>query len=229
MLHFEMRMPDGVTDGAPVLVLLHGRGADERDLLDLGEALAPDAMVISPRAPFPGAPWGYGPGWAWYRYLGGNTPDPESFARSQTALEELLEGLADRLPVRPGPILLGGFSQGGTMSVAYALRRPGSVAGVLNFSGFLADHPEVETGLGDARGVRAFWGHGTGDPNIPFAMGVEGRGRLREAGVDLEERDYQIGHWIAPEEVSDAAVWIRGVLAAEHEGARGDGNTKRVV
>jgi phospholipase/carboxylesterase len=222
MLHFEMRLPQGVTDGAPVLVLLHGRGADENDLLDLGAALLPDAVVVSPRAPFPGAPWGYGPGWAWYRYLGRNRPEPESFAHSLESLDELIGALSTLLPVRPGAVLLGGFSQGGTVSVAYALQRSERVAGALNLSGFLADHPTVEQALSAGAAMRVFWGHGTGDPSIPFALAVEGRDRLARAGAMVEARDYGIGHWIAPEEVTHAGRWAEQVLSAWHEGAGGD-------
>ncbi|NIQ58758.1 MAG: hypothetical protein GWN71_36930, partial [Gammaproteobacteria bacterium] len=52
-----------------MLVLLHGRGADERDLSGLRAHLPPGLGLVLPRAPFPGAPWGYGPGWACYRFL----------------------------------------------------------------------------------------------------------------------------------------------------------------
>jgi phospholipase/carboxylesterase len=198
-------------DGAPVLVLLHGRGSDEQDLLGLRPHLPPEWVLVAPRAPFAGAPWGYGPGWAWYRYLDRDRPEPESFRASQAELEILLTELPDALPVRPGPVVLGGFSQGGTMSLAYALRTPTSAPPVLNLSGFLADHPEVRVGEG-ARGLRVFWGHGTQDPNIPFALAVEGRARLEAAGVALEARDYPIGHSIAPEELRAVVAWIRRQL-----------------
>ena len=221
MMHFERVVPDEVEDGAPVLVLLHGRGSDERDLMELGSMLAPNAIVVTPRAPFPGAPWGYGPGWAWYRFLGGNRPEPESFGASLAALDELIDALPAELPVRPGSILVGGFSQGGTLGMAYLLTHPGRVAGALNFSGFLADHPMVEESLGADPSGRIFWAHGTGDPNIPFSLAISGRSRLAEAGIAVEARDYEIGHWIAPDEVRNAAEWVGGVVDAGHEGARG--------
>ena len=69
--------------GGPLVVLLHGRGSHEGDLFPLGRMLHPDATVVAPRAPFAGAPWGYGPGWAWYRFIGGTTPEPESFVAGQ--------------------------------------------------------------------------------------------------------------------------------------------------
>jgi phospholipase/carboxylesterase len=222
MLHFESVIPNGAADGVPVIVLLHGRGSDERDLMDLGGKLLPGAVVVTPRAPHAGAAWGYGPGWAWYRYMGRNRPEPESFDSSLAALHELLGNLPKMLPVKPGPVVLGGFSQGGTLSVAYALQHPGQVAVTLNLSGFLADHPSVDEALSRGPTEKVFWGHGTGDPNIPFALAVEGRRRLVESGVRVEARDYPIGHWIAPEELEDAGGWIRRELGASHDGGRAE-------
>jgi phospholipase/carboxylesterase len=214
MLRYEQGVPDGVKEGAPLVVLLHGRGSDRFDLLGMAPHLAPDAVVVTPEAPHSGLPWGYGPGWAWYRYLGGNRPEPESFEASQQALAEFLAQLPDRLPVRTGPLVLGGFSQGGTMSVAYALRNPGTAAAVLCFSGFLADHPSVRATPQAVAGTRFFWGHGTQDASIPFALGQEGRAALRAAGASLEARDYPIGHAISPDEAREAREWVDRVLAA---------------
>jgi phospholipase/carboxylesterase len=108
------------------------------------------------------------------------------------------------------------------MSVSYALQHPEQIALTLNLSGFLADHPSVEAGLSKRPAEKVFWGHGTGDPNIPFALAVEGRAKLAAAGVQLEARDYPIGHWIAPEELDDASGWVRRGLGASHDGGRAD-------
>jgi phospholipase/carboxylesterase len=115
--------------------------------------------------------------------------------------------------VRTGPLVLGGFSQGGTMSLAYALRNPGAVPMVLNLSGFLAQHPTVAATPDTVRGTRFFWGHGTMDPAIPFAMAIQGRAALRAAEADLEARDYEMGHGISPDEAGDVAGWIQRGLA----------------
>lgn len=207
MLHYESHVPADARDGAPLLVLLHGRGSDETDLMGLVPHLPAGLVVVSPRAPFPGVPWGYGPGWAWYRFLGRNRPEPASFEESQRALGDFLRELPGRLPVRPGALTLGGFSQGGTMSLAYALRNPGAVPAVLNLSGFLADHPSVAATPETVRGTRVFWGHGTEDPSIPWVLGQEGRAVLTAAGAELEARDYPIGHTISLEELRDVAAW----------------------
>lgn len=214
MLKHELGIPDGIKDGAPLVVLLHGRGSDRHDLLGLAPHIAPGAVVVTPEAPHPGAPWGYGPGWAWYRFVGRNVPEPRSFDQAQEALGDFLGEIRERLPVRTGPLILGGFSQGGTMSLAYALRNPGAVPLVMNFSGFLADHPTVRATAETVRGTRFFWGHGTMDPSIPFALAVEGRKILGEAGADLSAFDYEIGHGISPEEATDARTWLESGIEA---------------
>jgi phospholipase/carboxylesterase len=217
-MDFERVIPEGAREGAPLVVLLHGRGADRFDLLGLAPHLAPDAVMVTPQAPFPGAPWGYGPGWAWYRYVAEDRVDEASFSRGQEALEGFLEMLPNALPLRTGPLVLGGFSQGGTMSVACALRNPGRHPRVMCFSGFLARHPEVRAAPETVAGTRFFWGHGTEDPAIPFSLAVRGRAALLEAGAALDAYDYPIGHGISPDEVRDARAWLEASLAEEEAG-----------
>ena len=197
-----------------MIVLFHGRGSHKGDLMGLRPGLPPEAIVVTPQAPFPGAPWGYGGGWAWYRFLGGTTPEAESFETGQAAIDQFLREFPERLPVRPGPIVLGGFSQGSSSGLAYALRHPGDIDGVMVFSGLLVSHPSVAVTPETVAGTRFFWAHGTEDPVIPFAVGQSGRAALREAGADLETRDYPIGHWIEPSELRDAADWLQRLFAA---------------
>jgi phospholipase/carboxylesterase len=212
MLEHELYVPSGALDGVPVVILLHGRGADRTDLFGLRRALPSDWAVVAPDAPFPGAPWGYGPGRAWYQYLGRNRPEPESFLRSLAALDELIAGLPQILGRAPGALALGGFSQGGTVSLGYALTRPGAVGHIINFSGFLADHPDVHATPETVAGTRFFWGHGTGDPAIPFPLAIEGRELLRAAGADLTAHDYAIGHWIDQDELTTMVSWLTAGL-----------------
>ena len=210
MLHHRILTPERRIPGAPRLVLLHGRGSDEMDLQPLGQLLAPDATLILPRGPYDGAELGYGGGWAWYRFLGGATPDPGHFEASQTALGQFLDTLP-RLGA-DGPVILGGFSQGGTMSLGHALRRPGAVAGVLNLSGFVPEHPTVRTDA--AGGLRVFWGHGREDTSVPFAMATAGRAALETGGARVTAVDHGGGHQITQDEVAEARAWIERVAAA---------------
>ena len=194
-------------------MLLHGRGSDERDLFPLGRLLHPDATTVSVRAPFDAAPWGYGPGFAWYRFLGGTVPEPASFETGQLALAAFMTALPATLGRTNPVIILGGFSQGGTSSLAYMMRNPGHVRGVLVFSGFLADHPSVAVTAERVGKTPIFWGHGTSDPAIPFLAAESGWQQLRAAGAALQSHTYRgMSHTISEEELRDAATWLDGVL-----------------
>lgn len=191
-----------------IAVLLHGRGSDKHDLLGLRSLLPADWSLVTPRAPFAGAPWGYGPGYAWYRYVEEDRVVTDTLAESLGLLDEFISGLSKAVGFEPGRIVIGGFSQGGTMSLAYAITRPGSVAAALNFSGFLAASVDLdETGAAPPI-TPLFWGHGTGDPAIPISLAERGRSRLRRAGARMVARDYRIGHWIAEEEVAEAVAMV---------------------
>src|SRR5680860_1800452 len=78
MLEYRKFIPENPEDGDPVLILLHGRGSHMDDLLGLSGVLSERASLITPQAPFPGDSWGYGPGWAWYRYMGEGQADRAS-------------------------------------------------------------------------------------------------------------------------------------------------------
>lgn len=208
MLEYRIAQEDDAAE--TVVVLLHGRGADADDMLGLQRGLPSSWAVVAPRAPFPAAAWGYGPGRAWYRYLGEDRPEPEGFATSLAQLDEFLTQLPGALGYSPSRLVIGGFSQGGTVSLGYALSRAGAPP-VLNFSGFLADHPEVDASRAREQGTRVFWGHGTQDGNIPFAMAVAGRHALLEGGATLQASDYAIGHWIDAAELRDAVAWVESL------------------
>lgn len=209
MLRYESFIPADVQEGAPVWVLLHGRGSNKEDLQGLAPYLPAGSIVLTPEAPFTGLQWGYGPGWAWYQFQGRNRPEPDSFEQSQQALGEFLAAVPSLLPVQPGRIILGGFSQGGVMSMAYALRHPGTIGHVVNFSGFLPDHPSVQVTPETVKGTRLFWGHGTADQMITHALASEGRGLLAAAGADLTAKDYRMGHQISGEEIGDLLAWLQ--------------------
>lgn len=215
MLDFLRSVPRDLEDGTPVVVLLHGRGSHMGDLQGLRWALPSGLPVLTPQAPHPGLQWGYGPGWAWYQYLGDDRAESKSLTQSLDSLEEFLSHLPDHLGVRPGPLILGGFSQGGTTSLAYAMTRPGSAAGVINLSGFLLAEGVLEVGPAALEGLPIFWGHGTQDPAVPHALAVSGRRRLRETDAAVLAHDYPMGHWVSPEELEDLTGWMRGVLPSQ--------------
>jgi predicted esterase len=128
---------------------------------------------------------------------------------------EALDGFLARLPAlvgfTPRRTILGGFSQGGTTGMAYALTRPGRVTAALNFSGFLVASPIVPVSALSHSATPVFWGHGVRDPNIPHPLALKGRATLDAAGAPVTGRDYDIGHWIDPAEVADAVAFVEGL------------------
>ena len=192
-------------------VLLHGRGSHRGDLQALRPLIPPEWGLVTPQAPHAGHPWGYGPGWAWYKYVEEDRLVEETLAHSMSALEAFLDQLPVLLDFEPGRIVLGGFSQGGTTSMAFAISRPSTVAAVINFSGFLAESVEVPFSALSPGAPPIFWGHGLRDPNIPHELAVKGRLRLDAAGMQVTPHDYDIGHWIAPEEVGNAVAFVESL------------------
>jgi phospholipase/carboxylesterase len=207
-LDYLLHRSDAATDGSPVVVLLHGRGSDKGDLQALQPMLPSSWTLVTPEAPFPGAPWGYGAGSAWYRYVEDDHVVIDTLEQSLGKLDHFLADLPRVIGFQPGRLVLGGFSQGGTTSLAYALSRPGSVAAALVFSGFLVAEARLGQSGDAPPSTPIFWGHGVADPAIPFSLAEMGRARLRNAGATLVARDYRIGHWIVAEEVEDAVAAV---------------------
>jgi len=195
--------------GEPVLLLLHGVGSDEADLQPLGRELLERGTVISLRAPFPGAPWGYGSGHAWYQFQGDMRPVAATFAAGAAALDAFVDELPARLGTRPGPLILGGFSQGGAMALDYGLRHRTAVRGVAIWSGYLVDDTVLFTGATPAAGLPVFWGHGSADPIVPFAWAARGWAALESANVALDAHRYDgMPHTIWPAEIEDSQRWL---------------------
>ena len=207
-LGYERSGPAKPPAESTVAVLLHGRGSDMHDLQGLRPHLPADWVLITPQAPFPAEAWGYGSGGAWYRYREEDRLYVETLEESLARLDAFFAELSGLVGFEPGRLVLGGFSQGGTVSLAYALSRPGTVAAALNFSGFLAASVALDETGSTPPPTPLFWGHGVGDPAIPIALAEKGRGRLHRAGAKLLTRDYRIGHWIAEEEVRDAVDMV---------------------
>jgi phospholipase/carboxylesterase len=197
------------TEAEGLLVLHHGRGTDERDLLGLADLLDPDRRlrVVTPRAPLalPGAP-----GYHWYVVPQVGYPDPETFHVARAALAELHDGLWEETGVGPDRTVLGGFSMGAVMSYAMALGadRP-AVAGILAFSGFVPGVEAWEPSLSDRAATRAFVSHGRHDPVIDIEFAHRARDLLEAAGIEVEYRESELGHQIDPAHLANAAAWLR--------------------
>ncbi len=194
----------------PALILLHGRGADEADLLPLTDELDPRLFVVSVRAPLP-----LPPGYAWYHLLDLGNPEPSSFARSLDLLALFLEEFLLVYPIDATRIFTLGFSQGAMMAGSLLLTHPAVAAGTIMLSGYLPLGIGLTFDPTKLAGRAVFVAHGTADPVIPVAMGRQARDVLRQVGADLTYREYPIAHYLDPSELQDVATWLEDRLTGQ--------------
>jgi phospholipase/carboxylesterase len=211
-LVFMERPASAAAEG--LLVLHHGRGADERDLLSLGDALDPERRlhIATPRAPLTLPRW---TGHHWYVVPRVGYPDPVTFADSYRALGEFHDELWASTQIAPERTVLGGFSMGTVMSYALGLGpdRP-AVAGILAFSGFIPIVEGWQPTFQDRRGLRTFIAHGRHDPVIPVDFGRHARDRIEAEGLNVEYHESDAAHHIEPAQLPLATGWLGGTLPA---------------
>ena len=161
------------------LVLFHGRGADERDLYPLLDALDPSGGCSGSRR---AARWRCRPA------ARTGTGRGHPYSRPGHVLPELRGdgALLDGLPVPIERVVIGGFSQGAVMSWALGLGagRPRPAA-IIALSGFMPEVEGFELDLSDLNGYPVAVAHGSLDPVIPVEFGRAAAERVRAAGADL--------------------------------------------
>jgi phospholipase/carboxylesterase len=198
--------PDGL------LVLHHGRGTDENDLLGLADALDPERRlrVVSARGPLQVPGW---PGYHWYLVPKVGYPDRASFDSTREALAGLHDRLWEESGIGPERTVLGGFSMGAVMShtMGWSAERP-AVAGVLAFSGFVPTVAGWRPSFEGREGTRAFVAHGTEDPVIEIGFGRAARDQLVAGGIDVTYRETDVVHTIDPANVPVAAAWLAATV-----------------
>ena len=208
-LDHRIRPAAGDPDGA--LVLLHGRGADEHDLVPLLDALDPDRRLIGVT---PGAPLRLPPGGRhWYRLHQIGAPDPATFAAALRLVGPWLDGLPETLGVPWERVVLGGFSQGAVMTYALGLGRGRPrPAGLVALSGFIPSAEGFELDLEALDGYPVAIGHGTHDGVIGVEWGRLAQMRLRTAGAAVRYHETEMAHSIDPAFVRDLRVWLGHVV-----------------
>jgi phospholipase/carboxylesterase len=189
------------------LVLLHGFGADEHDLLPIGHELDARLHVVSLRAP---VELDFG-GRAWFNLQ--QTPDGFAFdpAEVDEAVRLAREAIEDVARKSPRP-LIGGFSQGAGMALSVAVERPDLASGVIALSS-VPPRSRKPAMPGALRGLPVFVAHGLHDPLIAVEVGRATRDLLQQLGANVTYREYPMGHMVVPPELADARAWLSGVLS----------------
>ncbi len=183
------------------LLLLHGTGGDEDDLLALGRALDPEAALLSPRGPVleNGMP-------RFFRRLAEGVFDLEDLARRTDELGHFVEEAGTLYGFDVAQLCAVGFSNGANIAASLLLRRPGLVRRAVLFRAMVPFEPATPPGL---HGARVFMSSGRADPVAPPALAERLAAVLRAAGADVTLRWDEDGHSLPRDAVEAARDWLR--------------------
>jgi predicted esterase/catechol 2,3-dioxygenase-like lactoylglutathione lyase family enzyme len=197
---------EGELAGGTTLLLLHGTGGDEEDLLPLGRALLPGAGMLSPRGKVleRGAP-------RFFRRLAEGVFDQEDLALRTEELGDFIEAAVKTYELEPDGVVAAGFSNGANIAASLLLRRPGLLRGAVLLSPMV---PFEVDELPDLKGTSVFIGAGRSDTIVPAAQAERLAEMLRQAGADVALHWEPGGHAITQREVDAARQWIEQCLAA---------------
>jgi thioredoxin 1 len=199
-----------------LLLLVHGYGADERDLGGLLPYLDPEGRfaVVLPRGPEAAAGT---PGFAWYSWSPQGEFDPAAFTTSLDALDDLLDEACEEQGFDRSQALVAGFSQGAGMMLALALRRsdrPRPI-GVLAMSPALPGLDVFDADWEAAKAIPVLVEHGDQDPLVPVDRARQLARVLQANGVPVVYAEYPMGHQVALESIERARSWIDLAVAGE--------------
>jgi phospholipase/carboxylesterase len=198
-LSFIHRFEPGRQPDAPPLLLLHGTGGDEADLLPLGRAVAPDSALLSPRGKVleGGMP-------RFFRRLREGVFDEEDVrARAHELADFVAEARAAHGLAAP---LALGFSNGANIAAAMLLLRPEALAGAVLLRGMV---PLGSPPAADLRGKPVLLLSGRMDPIVPADNAARLAGILQAAGADVRHQILPSGHGLSQTDVATAGAWIR--------------------
>jgi phospholipase/carboxylesterase len=201
-------------DPAGLLVLHHGRGANEHDLLGLADTLDPQRRlhVVTPRAPLL-----IGGGHHWYVVPRVGYPDPDTFHAAYGKLAAFHDELWQRTGIAPGNTVFGGFSMGSVMSYSLGLSADRPVpAGILAFSGFIPTVEGWQPDLASRPELPVFITHGRRDPIMDVAFARQAHALLDASGLPVEYHESDAGHHIDPAHLPAAVRWLAAATAEEH-------------
>jgi predicted esterase len=199
-LGFIHRYAPPRAEGQPVLLMLHGTGGDELDLLPLGAALAPEAGLLSPRGKVleNGMP-------RFFRRLAEGVFDVEDLRHRTHELADFIEAATRAYGFDGKRIVAVGYSNGANIAASLLLLRPSTLAGAVLLHPMVPLVPET---MPDLSGVSALATAGRNDPLIPPEETERLIALLREAGADVAEYWQNDGHALIPDEVTAAREWL---------------------
>ena len=210
-LSFRVRLPMPLKPTGSV-ILLHGVGGNETNLLDLATDIDPETLVVFPRGPLQlGAQQ-----FAWFRVAftaAGPSIVAAEAEQSRQTLIHFLQQVQARHGLSAQNTVIAGFSQGGILSASVALSSPECVTGFGILSGRML--PELAPHIADEvrlENLSAFVGHGEFDSKLPVTWAQRSDQWLSELNVAHETHIYPIDHGISPAMQTDFMEWLGGRL-----------------
>ena len=203
-LDFVHRFLPGEDESGPTLLLLHGTGGNEEDLIPLGQDLAPGAAILSPRGKVSefGAP-------RFFRRLAEGVFDHEDLLFRTHELAEFVEAAAKEYGFEGSRIVAVGYSNGANVAASTLLLHPGLLQAAVLFRAMVPFEPEVTP---DLSGLPVFMAAGRQDRMIPPDNTQRLADILAEAGAEVDLRWRNVGHPLTYEEVSEAKDWLAGIM-----------------
>jgi phospholipase/carboxylesterase len=206
---------------------LHGLGADGNDFAPIVPELVrrgwPPLRFVFPHAPMRAVTINNGMRMrAWYdirnfsadELAGGDRADSAGVFESIVQVEALVERETAR-GVPPSRLVLAGFSQGGAIALAAALRRAEPLAGIVALSCYLPMAPQARADLHvNATRQPVFMAHGSQDPVVPPQAGEHSMQVLRELGFEVDWHRYPMAHSVCADEIRDLGDWLERRFAA---------------
>lgn len=185
---------------APTLLLLHGTGGDENDLLDLGRELLPEANLLSPRGKVleHGMP-------RFFRRLAEGVFDEEDLRFRTNELADFVQAAAERLGFDPARVTAVGFSNGANIAASLLLLRPETLAGGVLYRAMVPLKPDTAP---DLAGRSILMSEGVHDPLIPRENAERLAALLRDAGADVTLAWQPAGHGLTQEDVRQGKEWL---------------------
>ena len=199
-LGFEHIWEPGTEADAPVLLLLHGTGGDERDLLPLGRALAADSSLLSPRGR---VLEGTMP--RWFRRLAEGVFDEADLIERAHELVSFLDAASGHYGFPRDKVVAVGFSNGANVAAAALLLDPAAFRGAVLLSPMVPLRPDV---LPDLSGTAVLIGAGRSDAIAPPGQAAALAMLLTDSGASVDLMWHPGGHAVTPEEVERARGWL---------------------
>lgn len=198
--------PDFIHEFVPgksdrTLLLLHGTGGSERDLIPLGQELDSNASLLSPRGKVleNGMP-------RFFRRLAEGVFDLEDLRKRAHELADFVVSAAERYKIDVKKIVAVGYSNGANIAASVLLLRPEVLSAAILFRAMVPLIPETQPKL---TSVRVWIGAGASDPIVPVSEPKKLAELLREAEADVTIRFFHTGHELTPDDVDSAREWLK--------------------